>query len=313
MFRRVLCFAILTVFGPPAYGRPIDLYVLAGQSNMFGQGLWSQVPLADRDIPNGTLYYRPERDGGYGAIRPIGGKFGPEVTFAQTIDKPIAVVKHAVGSTRLAVEWHPETGYLLPELFTAVDEAIATWTLQGYEPRLKGFLWMQGEHDAKSSWAAAQYADNFTRFIGRVRDHFDAPQLPFVFGRISVPTHPYRDMVRDAQQTVANAVPGVTMIDTDGVHLSDDLVHYDSAGQIQLGRLFGREFVRDLPGHDVIVIDRGGILINGHGDAISHQELPSGQPQSVPEPTTILLATVLGPMCLSCFRRSSRYCRSRRT
>jgi hypothetical protein len=99
-------------------------------------------------------------------------------------------------------------------------------------------LWMQGEYDALNANYAAAYADNLTDFIGAVREDFKSPAMPFVMGRIVVPAFTYRDAVRAAQAEVAGSVPGVVMVDTDGVEMKDDQVHFNSQGLLELGRLF---------------------------------------------------------------------------
>jgi hypothetical protein len=197
---------------------------------------------AERNLPDAVPYYRPYNNGGFGTVRPIGGWFGPEITFGIELQErgehPFAIVKHAIGSTTLAVDWHARDGIRYQEMATAVSTAIDEWTSQGYEPRVAGMLWMQGEYDALNANYAAVYADNLSEFIGAVREDFNSPAMPFVLGRIVVPTFAYRNAVRAAQAEVAESVPGVVMVDTDGVSMKDDQVHFNSQGLLQLGQLF---------------------------------------------------------------------------
>ena len=272
MFRFVSLCAILAVFSPVAQSAPIDVYVLAGQSNAFGLARWSELPAADRVTAPGSLYYRPYDGGGFGAVRPIGGKFGPEIGFTQAYyersGRMPAIVKHAIGGTTLAEDWNAATGPLLGELVEAVETAMDAWTLQGYHPHLRGILWMQGEHDARDRVMAEAYEDNLRAFSRAARVALGRKELTFVAGRIAVPNHPYRDLVRDAQASVR----GVKMIDTDGIHLRSDMVHYDSAGQLALGRLFAEQFFDKIP-----------------AKSLTYQSLAVDRFHAVPEPPTFPL------------------------
>lgn len=276
MFRFVSLCAILAVFSPVAQSAPIDVYVLAGQSNAFGLARWSELPAADRVTAPGSLYYRPYDGGGFGAVRPIGGKFGPEIGFTQAYyersGRMPAIVKHAIGGTTLAEDWNAATGPLLGELVDAIETAMDAWTLQGYQPHLRGILWMQGEHDARDRVMAEAYEDNLRAFSRAARVALGRKELTFVAGRIAVPNHPYRDLVRDAQASVR----GVKMIDTDKVHLKPDLIHYDSPGQLALGRMFAEQFFDKIP-----------------AKSLTYQPLAVDRFHVVPEPEALILIVVL--------------------
>lgn len=280
---RLTSLALAACLAAKAQGAPLDVYVLAGQSNMYGQGKWSELPLEDRVVPPGVPYYRPYNNGGFGFVRPISTQFGVEIGLSQELathaSRPFAIVKHAIGSTRLAVEWKAEQGPLYHELIDAVQLAMGTWELQGYEPRLKGLAWMQGEHDAKNASYAAAYQDNLEDFIGAVRHDLHQPLLPVVVGRINVPNHLYREPVRAAQVAVDTSVARVRTFDTDEVAIKDDLVHYNSQGQLQLGRLFAAEFAAS----EYAVSQRWDL---------SDSQVPPVQ--SVPEPSTGVLAALAG-------------------
>ena len=58
---------------------------------------------------------------------------------------------------------------------------------QGYEPTIRGMLWQQGEGDAKKEETAGDYGKNLARLIARVREQFQAPDMPFIYGYVLPP------------------------------------------------------------------------------------------------------------------------------
>lgn len=99
---------------------------------------------------------------------------------------------------------------------------------------------MQGEADA-SAENAALYQSRLTAFIADVRATF-WPRLPFIIGRLSSgQTHipeQYLNIVRAGQTAVAAADPLTAIVDTDGLPMKSDNLHFNGAGQQSMGSDF---------------------------------------------------------------------------
>jgi hypothetical protein len=80
---------------------------------------------------------------------------------------------------------------------------------------IKGLVYYQGETDAGDAVSAGEYARNLTDFVGRVRHVFGA-NLPVVLCLISgvEARVPYREVVRDAQMSVARSFDAVRAVET---------------------------------------------------------------------------------------------------
>lgn len=87
---------------------PLDVFVLAGQSNMDGRADPAGLP--------GELQQAQERALVYGgkARKPLtpGKQFGPDISFgkamAAALGKPVGIIKFAKGGTNLADDWSPD-------------------------------------------------------------------------------------------------------------------------------------------------------------------------------------------------------------
>jgi hypothetical protein len=185
--------------------------------------------------------------------------FGPEVSFGKRLhelfpDDDIYLVKYGLSSTNLATQWNPNgTGGAYNAFKTRVDAALANLKAADKSPIIAGMIWMQGESDAMVHESAVVYNANLKNLIGKVRTDFNAPNMPFVVGRINRSPHwgAPADVtkVREAQTAVADQLPLVSWINTDNIsvfkgtesgHADPD--HYDTLGQVELGIRFANQF-----------------------------------------------------------------------
>ena len=119
------------------------LYYLGGQSNMAGVGAHPtddpipppyDVPQTDVKIWNASTGNWSDLQLGFGNVST---QFGPEITFGDNIkdlypDDEIYLVKHAISSTDLHVEWKPDgTGHMYNTLTARTNAAIANLTAAG--------------------------------------------------------------------------------------------------------------------------------------------------------------------------------------
>ena len=192
-------------------------------------------------------------------LNPRADCFGPEVGFAHRflelmpLDE-LWLIKYAVGGSSLLAwerEWSAERaaitddadkGALYHRLIHHVKHVTA-----GTDVNLLGCLWMQGESDSRYQSAAVQYQPNLTRMIADFRDDLDQPGMRFVIGLVNPAPVRFTNLaeVRQAQTRVAQTVPNVSLVDTDGLTRHEDELHYDTAGQLELGRRFANQLWRD--------------------------------------------------------------------
>lgn len=250
---------------PPV--EPLQVYILAGQSNMDGYGYYTGLApsqlVADPRVP---LYWS-----GWGEFRDLqaasyGGSVyvGPEVTFGRALadaDVPVVLVKHAVGGTDLAAYWYPgstpdapDAGLGFSVLVDTMEAAALELDAAGEPWEWAGFLWMQGESDALDARMARAYEENLVGLISAVRTVADTPDLPALIGLIARESiWTYADTVRAAQQAVADADAAVVTVETDDLPRNTlDLAHYDGPSMRVMGQRFARAVVEgaDIPAGD---------------------------------------------------------------
>ena len=231
------------------------VFILAGQSNMVGQGDTAALSEDLSRLPPNVRYYL---DGEPASIA-AGNRFGPEVTFADELSEAypqetIVLIKFALGGSSLlawAPDWTPEAAELTQNqgqgpLYRRLMEYVASSrSALPHNARLAAVLWMQGERDARFPAAGEQYGANLSVLVDRIREDLDAPDLPFIFGQVNPPPerYPASEDVRNAQEAAERLIHGATMVSTEGLAKHDDDLHYNSEGQLELGRRFARAYL----------------------------------------------------------------------
>lgn len=203
--------------------KKIKIFILAGQSNMFGfASMEHLLKLAETNETYAT-YMNPEtgitrtnplvqitdqqinlagdlRVGfGLGSLR---GLFGPEVGLGWTLgdalgeESAILLIKISKFSTSLAVDWRPPSaaafsapGEMYDRMMTKVQESLEL--LPEYFPNdymdgyeISGFVWFQGWADSLERVYRNEYTSNLQHLIHDVRAEFDAPYLPIIIGEL---------------------------------------------------------------------------------------------------------------------------------
>ncbi len=275
--------AMAATIAPVARGTPIDVYLVAGQSNMTGQGYMQNLPKNFHIDTRVLLYHSagdihdncsPDTWVPLQQASESPDRFGPELTFGNRMQMfypthHIALIKDAWSGTDLARQWNPGAnahdashwGQQFREFVKTVDGGMAALRKLGYQPRIRGIIWQQGENDAfEGLKIAEEYAGNLRHFIHRVRQQFNCPNIPFVYGLVMPPpdsgmfknNERWRDLVRLGQREVAwnsggpLAVRGAYLVHTNDLEqraedphtpLPTDHLHFGTFGQMDLGRL----------------------------------------------------------------------------
>ena len=232
--------------------------LLAGQSNMQGQGLNSELKPPYGDAQKEVNFWK----GGWVKLSPGYGNgadyFGSEVAFGKAIkdalpNDTIYLVKYASNGKALYDDFKPFTGTYYSKMAKTFKAALNDLDNAGIEYEVSGMLWMQGESDAYERQAAS-YQANLIDFIAVMRREFGTATMAFTLGRvldhfggkvapkIGQQTSPTQaNIVRTAQVSVAQNTPFVSWFDTDSYPVVDPLSnpgHYNAQGQIDLGNDF---------------------------------------------------------------------------
>jgi len=221
---------------------------------MVGQGTTSELPANYRRNPSNVSFYFNGSKTSLSRFK----HFGPEIGFAHEIARryphtKIKLIKFAVGGTSMFA-WHPQwnaakanstrnasAGALFKKLVKTAkipfDEENSIFA---------GVLWMQGEQDAKYPVAAKQYARNLNSFVSALRHELKAPSAAFLMGKVNPPLElfPATRAVQNAQKLAQQRIRNCHLIKTADLEKRNDLLHYNTSGQLELGKRFARAFSR---------------------------------------------------------------------
>jgi hypothetical protein len=262
-----LVFATILGLASISHAEPLHVQIIAGQSNAEGYGISTDLTVNHASLvdPYPNVLYRAS-SGDFTPLQPVqrswGLSFGPELSMGRYLDRftdeKILIIKYALGSTSLAINWNPETGTQYNTMMKRVKSGLNYYLARGYEPTIQGFTWIQGEEDARQGSMAPVYATNLENFISSVREDLESPNLPMVVARINAPGRVYRDLVRNAEVSVSDQMDQAIWMDTDTLPLRD-LVHYSGEGQYTLGQRLAKHFAidRNLPTYKYSVMQTG--------------------------------------------------------
>jgi len=193
-------FFLATLFGyaTDVKAEAIDLFVLAGQSNMQGyQGDASRYPLDVKEYDKRILFYwvtpgESSSNDKWLTLQPQKGRFpaghfGPEITFARNLYASgynAAVFKYSQPATSLANDWKsPGDGGLYDNMVKELKNAVDQLAAQGKTVNIKAFIWVQGETDSESKRMSKKYKERLQKLIINFRNKVANNQsLPIVLG-----------------------------------------------------------------------------------------------------------------------------------
>ena len=226
---------------------PTKVYLVAGQSNAVGFGVEAQLPSY---IPAGSTITNTKYWGnGYSAWADMTAGntnasqyFGYELPLGY-LTSPSYILKYASGGTNLHTQWDPDgaSNTIYDNWLATVTNGLNAITVP-YQ--VVGMAWMQGESDANNG-NAQNYETNLTEFIAAVRTVVGFPKMRFGIGKIYVPNgnQTYVNIVRTAQQAVADADDNVYTIETNDLSLHDT-IHYNGTALITMAERFITGFGR---------------------------------------------------------------------
>lgn len=231
--------------------RPLQIILLAGQSNMEGAGNFEKISIEMqtkleaigdriqiRNAGKGATPVRytlsPYKFEKYGFEKSFGPEVGLAVALAERYPKQeFLFIKTTRGGTSLYGAWAPKwtdekadevekPGDKRTKAYYAlhmrhVEEALVELDAKSTAYNVAAVLWLQGENDAAKEISARTYEINLTSLIAQYRIDMGTPNLPFVVGQINSTYGRFKpgpDMVRTAMVTVAESDPTVGIIHT---------------------------------------------------------------------------------------------------
>lgn len=239
-----------------------DVFLIAGQSNALGAGLGHDAVL-DRAHRNVHQFAGAGRKAGQvltGAhplwhhTRAPGVGFG--VTFgnlhAEATGRPVLLVPVARGESGFVpqngfswdVEDHPDTFNLFRYACRQLDTAVAG----GSGRVLRAILWHQGESDVRQGMNSDEYLERMDALITGFRRRFRT--VPFILGQMSPDRMAeygggYLD-INAAHQAIPRRVELSAFVEAPSgmFNSTDDKIHFNAAGQRELGRRYYDEYLR---------------------------------------------------------------------
>ena len=227
----------------------MQLFLLAGQSNMAGRG---RVEAQDR-VPHDRVRMLDRQLAWMPAIDPVhfdkpvagvgpGRSFGLAVADADST-AIIGLVPTAVGGSPIT-SW--ESGALDSATHThPYDDALIRARAAMRSGTLKAILWHQGESDSREP-AASLYEARLRALIERFRSDLGAPDLPFIIGQLGRfdkgPWSAAKERVDAAQRSVAAQMHNVAYVSSEGLTDRGDTTHFDAASARELGRRYAKAY-----------------------------------------------------------------------
>ena len=256
-----------------------DLWCIAGQSNASGTGAGivedppeagvhmfandEQWKLATHPLEDATGTLHPI------TITGIYHGHSPWLAFAKRVKArlgfPIGLLPTALGGSPLQ-RWNPdEPGEA--DLYANMMDVI-----QKAGGSIRGIVWYQGEADC-SPGLSDSYRARFEQFVQRVRRDLRAPRLPIITAQINRTTttscqlsppkdaaHAAADQrawsaVREAQRQAARDIPGLYLVPTLDLSLSDNIhiaapsevVLGERFAQVAIGKVYGKSALDEFP------------------------------------------------------------------
>jgi len=246
---------------PEAHQGRLQLFILAGQSNMSGRGI---IPASGAEV-NSRIYlfgndYRwklarepiddPENQVDLvSEDRPVG--VSPGMTFARTLleqdpGRVIGLIPCARGDSAIH-EW--QRNWSDATLYGSCLKRVRAASGMG---RVAGFLFFQGEVDAIAPSARPnrtllpdRWATQFTTMVQDWRRDLNLPRLPVVFAQIGSNTEPeiFKNWTAVQAQQRQVRLPLTAMITTEDLALQD-FVHFTTASYQAIGQRFAEAYLR---------------------------------------------------------------------
>lgn len=229
----------------------MDVFILAGQSNMAGRGVveefdrlvWPRVFTLDQDgqwiVGVDPLH----------SDKPQAG-VGPGLTFGRIVadarpGRRIGLVPSAHGGSPIEA-WQPGADHAQTKAHP-YDDAIGRARRALREGRLRAILWIQGESDA-SAERAPLYYERLKTLIAGLRRDLKEEDVPFIIGRLPRFTEEekseWRAQITEAQRRVARELRQVYFVEMPVLTSLPDRIHADAPSAREMGRRLAEAYLQ---------------------------------------------------------------------
>lgn len=226
----------------------IQLFLLAGQSNMAGRGKLDAE--AAKPYPrvlslNQEGNWQPAVDPVHwdkqGAGVGIGRAFG-KIVVEKNPGITVGLIPTACGGSPI-ISWAPGRFHDQTKS-KPYDDAMARTKRALQDGTLKAILWHQGESDVTPKDSVV-YEQRLEELITRFRSDLGNPDLPVIIGQLGrFPAKPWtegHETVDKAQQAVAKKMKNVAFVTSEGLTSHDNL-HFDTKSARELGRRYAEAY-----------------------------------------------------------------------
>jgi len=232
---------------PQEFHGKLTLFILAGQSNMKGEGkVVEYIPLDTK----GRVFVFTRDYKWTEAKEPLSGNgIGPGLAFAHHLlalepNLVIGLIPCAVGGTNIG-QWQRNLSE--NSLYGRCMMRAKAASIMGY---FGGILFLQGENDTegKPEDHPNDWAVFFEKFVGDLRSDLGYPNLPVIYGQIGPNTKNSPIWADVQKQQEAVKLTNCNMIKTSDLQVYPGEGHFTTASQMYLGRRFADaywELVKD--------------------------------------------------------------------
>lgn len=268
--------ALTSVLARADAGTPIDVFIVAGQSNAEGRGDSTESPSVNSD----SLEYT---DSGLVALAdPVGGADTGSAwpafanAYVPIAGKLVCIVETAVGGSALYPDtsgsnWSP-SGTLTADAISKAQAALAELESEGYLPTLRGVLWCQGESDAVNGVSQA----NYKAALINLHERFEASlgELGFYVFQIGAAADGSNAAqwaaIREAQREACAETLRMELVFTGAVDfpargMMSDNIHYTQAGYNEMGAVGGHVVASGAAAASFLTLKDTPTSYDGHG------------------------------------------------
>lgn len=250
--KKIICLFLLSLFIHRTKAQPsastkqkLDLYLLAGQSNMAGRGtveatdsisvpgIWMLNKEEDWVPARDPLHFDKPKIAGVGP----GFSFAKEMMSAQKTTM-IGLVPCAVGGTRIDT-WVPG-GYDEATHTHPYDDALIRIQKAMASGIFKGIIWHQGESDANPAMITG-YEAKLRALISRFRKAIGNENLPIVLGELGIFNDEQKETkgkINEIIRKVAMTTPFCGLAESTGLTHRGDFTHFDESSAKTFGKRY---------------------------------------------------------------------------
>ncbi len=243
---------ILPVTTSTAQADNIDLFILAGQSNMQGWRSDAKDYPIDREQLDARIPFYYETVG-YGSSQQQwktltsqpghfrSGHFGPEITFGRLLFKSgytPAIYKYSLGGSSLKLDWKaPGHKGIYDNMVASLKAAITALEAQGHTVTPRALVWIQGESDADNKVLATEYYWHLRKMLHHLRANIIRDtHLPVILSVDEQHPHVQQNpQVVDAQIRLALEDDTINFVSMMGLE-KYDVTHLTAKGTIEQGK-----------------------------------------------------------------------------